>query len=418
MRLFACVLFLVFTAAAVFAQTGLTAPERVTREDMFSAAFNNNPAYQAAIEDRQSAKYSYKASWGAFSPTAELTWTNRNVSSRTFSASESYVASAGMNLFRGFRSYADMRTYRLRFDSATRMERETFLRMVRDVTLAYQLALRADYLRRSSRTLFESAELVLNEAEVRQGLDVISRADLYQARADREKAYSSLIDAEVNYDSAILELIRITGLYIDNNTVLAPDNHSYVLHDLSDYKSAALANNTALQRSYITSDIAAQSYYSAWGAFVPVVDLSAGTGWYMDDTGEYNSNHVGITASWNVFSGLYDTNTLLAAARARNSSRLMVVDSRDSLMKEVEVAWLKAKASHDKIRSAEIYVSAANENYIAMQEMFRLGRASLKDTVDARATLEDAQATLADANYIMVQAYEELALLTGGALAE
>ena len=418
MRFFTYLSLFAFIAVVAYGQSEGVVIDKITREDAVFAAFSNNPAYQASIEDRQSAGYRYFASWSAFLPNAELAWNKRNIDGRNFSVSESYTASAGINLFRGFRSYNDIKIAGLNYDSISKVERETFLRMTRDVNLAYMAALKADYLRRSSRTLFESAELVLNEADIRQGLDLISRADLYQARADREKAYSSLIDAEVNYDASILELVRLTGLNIDNNTVLEPDNRVYLLYSLKEYKEAALSGNIALRRAYIAENIAARSYYSSWGAFLPSLDASAGTGWYIDEMGEYNSRYVGLTASWNIFSGLYDTGTLLAAAKSRNSSRLAVAETRDSVVKEVEVAWLKARASREKERSAEIYVSAANENYITVQEMFRLGRASLKDTVDARATLEDAQAALADVKFIIAQAYEELILLTGGALSE
>lgn len=411
-----CAAFCVCITTVAFAQTGKDYFEKITRDDALNAAVSNNPAYQASIEDRRSAGYKYFSSWSSYLPAADLSWNKRNTDGTVFYVTESYTASASINLFRGLRSFYDMRISRLTYNSLSKTEKETYLRMVRDVNLAYMSVLKADYLRRSGRTLFESAELVLSEAEVRQGLDVISRTDLYQARADREKAYSSLIDAEVNYDASILELIRLTGMNIDNNTALEADNRIYTLHPLKDYKDAVLSDNTVLQRSYIASDIASKTYYSSYGTYLPSLDVSAGTGWYMDEIGEHNSNYIGITASWNIFSGLRDTAALLAAAKSRNSSRLAVVENRDSIMKEVETSWLKARASHEKKRSAEIYVSAANENYIAVQEMFRLGRASLKDTVDARATLENAQATLADADYIMAQAYEELTFLTGGVL--
>jgi outer membrane protein TolC len=163
--------------------------------------------------------------------------------------------------------------------------------------------------------------------------------------------------------------------------------------------------------------MAGYTYGSAYGAFLPTVDASASTGWYIgDETADYNSNSISLSASWNVFAGFYDINNTLSSAKARNSARLNVLYVRDTLLRQVKGAWLRARASNEKVVSAEAYVAASQESYIAMQEMFRLGRASLKDTVDSRATLEEAQASLANAKYLMVQAFEELSLLTGGEL--
>ncbi|MDR2884355.1 MAG: TolC family protein, partial [Deferribacteraceae bacterium] len=176
--------------------------KRLDRQTALDGALKNNPLYLAAIEDTQSAKYSYIGSFSEFLPTANLGWSARNSEStlsNDLQASESYTATAGINLFRGFRSYTSVNRSRLNFDSYSESERETLLKTIQDVNLAYQAALRADYLRKSYYTLFESAELLLAEAQVRQQLDVISRADLYQAKADRERAYSTYLDAYVAY---------------------------------------------------------------------------------------------------------------------------------------------------------------------------------------------------------------------------
>jgi outer membrane protein TolC len=394
-------------------------PRTIDRQTALDSALRNNPTYLAAIEDRRSARYSFMGSFSEYLPYAELGWTARNFDGSTnFNSpnTESYTATAGINLFRGFRSFTNVNRARLNLNSLSEAEKETLLQTIRSVNLAYQAALRADYLRTSAHTLFESAEMLLSEAEVRLYLDIITRADLFRARADRERAYSTFLDADVAYRESLLELNRLTGLRLDIHTQLLPDNRVFVLHPLEDYKNAAIANNNALRRSQINKNMAGYSVGFALGAFLPSVDAFATTGWHIDEFGERNAHSVNLSASWNIFSGFYDINNTLANAKSRNSARLHYIQMRDNLIRQVHGAWLRAEVSNDRVSSMEAYVLAAQESYTAAQEMFRLGRASLKDTIDARATLEDAQASLANAQFLRVEAYEELSLLTGGEL--
>ena len=383
------------------------------REAAISAALLNNPDYRAATEDSMSAIYAARAAKSDFLPEISLSYSTRNIETEVFTKSNQAVLSAGYNLFRGFRSYAGMRREKFRHLSVAEAERQARLATERDVNIAYQAVLRAEYILTSSQTLLEASELVLAEAEVRQGLDIITRADLYKARADRERAYSRVLDAGMDYTGAILHLSRLMGLNIAEETEFNHERRVYELLPLEDYLERARSGSSAIRISEHNFNVAKASYQASLGSFLPVVDLSASTGWYEEGTREYNSHSIGISATWNLFSGFYDTNMALSAARAVDSSRFNMSSKRADVLQQVQVAWLGAKTGREKVLSAEAYVAAAEESYIATQEMFRLGRATLKETIDERAVLEDAQAALADALYVLVQRHEELAFLTG-----
>lgn len=405
----AATLLIAFTGAAFAQQATLT------RQDAIASALKNNASYQATAEDSRSAYYQYRSSWGDFLPTADLSYSYSDTAGST---SNTYSAEMGINLFRGFRSYQSMRTAQLSYKIASESEKEARLSLIRDVALAYQGALRAGYLLESGRTLFESADLLLKEAELKLNIGALSRIDLYQAEADREKAHTNMLDAEVTYIDAIQEIARLTGIQLADDIRIEDNNRSYDVLSTDEYIATALQYNITLTKAQFTEQSAMHTYKSSWGAFLPVVNASLFTRWNKNEQGDYNSHGVGLTATWNLFSGFSDANALLADSRALNSSRLTRVDQTNTVVYNIRTAVRKLEANRKKLDSSQLYVRSAEESYSATQEMFRIGRATLKETIDARATLEDAQASLADARYNIVQSYEDLNFLTGGAYGE
>ncbi len=387
-----------------------------TRQQAISSALSSNAAYKASQEDSKASYYQYRSSWGAYLPSADLSYSygeSENTSTNTYSAN------LGINVFNGFRSYQNMRSAELKYKISGENEREQRLMLARDVSVAYQAVLKAAYLRQTSGTLFESADLVLQEARLKTDLGALSRVDLFQAEADREKAYTNMLDAELAYTEAMQELSRLTGVLSIDGMRLDDTWLDVTALPYEQYIDTAMQYNTSITTATFNQEIADRAYKSSLGTYLPTVDASLSTNWAESNKkGDYNSNSVGLTVRWNVFSGFSDYNTMLADARSRVSARHTKVDQTNTITYRIKTTVRKLETNIKKLSSAELYVKAAAESYSARQEMFRIGRASLNETIDARATLQDAQASLADAQYNIVQSYEDLNYLVGGGLTD
>jgi outer membrane protein TolC len=135
-----------------------------TRDDFINSALQTNPAVLAAEEHINSQHYKYMSTWGSFLPYASSGFSTSD--SGESASQRSYSLSVGINLFNGFRSYYSTRSADLSQQSARLDAYEIRINMIKNVSLAFQNALRSLYLLESNRSLFENAELILDRKSV------------------------------------------------------------------------------------------------------------------------------------------------------------------------------------------------------------------------------------------------------------
>jgi outer membrane protein TolC len=411
MAKFTVVVMFLLISAVVYGE------ETLVRSEVVNSALNKNLAYRAAQEESRSSYYTYMSSWGTYLPTFDLAYRYNDTTTGGIQSGylSSYTAEAGINIFHGFRYYMNNKALRASYMSVLEDERSVRLATKRDASIAFQNALKSLYLKQTAASSLENAELILKESELRERLGSLSKLDLYRAQADREKAYSEYLDAELNHLNVLQEISRLSGITIPKDVQLVDDAAGWTLDEEPVYIEAALKYNTAITKGCYLSKAADYSYNEKRGSFLPTVSAAVGTGWYEpENSADYNSHYIGVTASWNLFSGFSDIYQALSASKSRNSTRLNAVNSRNDVMHNITIAFRKADVNDKKLKSAAAYVKAAEEAYNATQEMFRLGRSALKDVIDSRVSLQDAQAQLAEAEYQLVASFEELEFLTGG----
>ncbi|MDR2400425.1 MAG: TolC family protein [Deferribacteraceae bacterium] len=408
-----------FAALFLLVSVVVWGEETLLRSAVIDSALTKNLSYRAAQEDSRSSYYKYMASWGAYLPALDLgyryTDTNSDGLQGASQSQSSYTAEASINIFHGFRYYMNNRALRANYMSVAEDEKDIRLATKKDTSLAFQNALRSLYLLKTSTSSLENAELVLNEAKLRVELGSMTSLDLYRAQADREKAYSEHLDAELNYLNILQEITRLSGITVSKDVVLIDDAPPFTLDEEFVYIDSALKYNTAIAKGCYLSKSADYTYNENRGSFLPSLSASAGTGWYEPESGaDYNSNYIGVSATWNIFSGFTNFYQVLSASKSRNKTRLNAVNTRNDVIHSVSIAYRRAAVNDKKVQSSTAYVKAAEEAYNATQETFRLGRAAMKDVIDARISLQEAQSQLAEAEYQLASSYEELEYLTGG----
>jgi outer membrane protein TolC len=408
-----------FSFAALFLFVSVLAygEETLVRSAVIDSALEKNLAYRAAQEDSRSSYYRYMSSWGTYLPTLDLgyRYTDSRSQGNDLGYENAYTAEAGINIFHGFRYYSNNRALRANYKATLEDEHSVRLITKRDTSLAFQSALRSLYIRETASASLENAELVLNEAKLRVKLGSMSNLDLYRAQADREKAYSDFLDAELSHLNVLQEVSRLSGISVSIDVKLVDDAPDFFLEEEAKYIDAALKYNTAIAKGCYVSKAADHTLNENRGSFLPSLSAFARTGWYEpENTTEYNANSIGVNATWNVFSGFSNFYQTLSASKSRNSARLNAANSRNDVLHGITIAYRRADVNDKKLHSAQAYVKAAEEAYNATQEMFRLGRAALRDVIDSRITLQDAQAQFAEAEYQLAASHEELEYLIGG----
>jgi outer membrane protein TolC len=408
-----------FSFAALFLLVSVLAygEETLVRSAVIDSALEKNLAYRAAQEDSRSSYYRYMSSWGTYLPSLDLDYrySDTRRAGTDLGYTNSYTAEAGINIFHGFRYYSNNRALRASYKAALEDEHSVRLTTKRDTSLAFQNALRSLYIREAAASSLENAELVLNEAKLRVRLGSMSSLDLYRAQADREKAYSDFLDAELNHLNVLQEISRLSGISISKDVMLIDDAPDFFLEEEAKYIDAALKYNTAIAKGCYLSKAADHTLNENRGSFLPSLSAFANTSWNeQEDNTKYNTNSIGVNATWNVFLGFSNFYQTLSASKSRNSARLNAANSRNDILHSITISYRRADVNNKKLQSAQAYVKAAEEAYNATQEMFRLGRAALKDVIDTRITLQDAQSQFAEAEYQLAASHEELEYLIGG----
>jgi outer membrane protein TolC len=391
--------------------------ETLVRSAVIDSALEKNLTYRAAREDSRSSYYRYMSSWGSYLPSLDLGYHYSDGRSRgnDLGYENSYTAEAGINIFHGFRYYSNNRALRANYRAALEDEHAVRLITKRDTSLAFQSAMRSLHVREAAASSLENAEIVLNEAKLRVRLGSMSSLDLYRAQADREKAYSDFLDAELNHLNVLQEMSRLSGISITKDIMLVDDAPDFFLGEEAEYIDAALKYNTSIAKGCYLSKAADHALNENRGTFLPSLSAFANTSWNeQENNTKYNANSIGINASWNVFSGFSNLYQTLSASKSRNSARLNAANSRNDVLHSITIAYRRADVNDKKLQSAQAYVKAAEEAYNATQEMFRLGRVALKDVIDTRITLQDAQSQFAEAEYQLAASHEELEYLIGG----
>lgn len=317
--------------------------------------------------------------------------TNRFVNSNQQRGSLSL--SSSVDLFKGFTKKNTLVDYKYQLDA-----------MLKDIDkLKDDLSLRITSLYLNvlfkKELIHVSAEqLVLSEKQIARSEKLIqagslAKGTLYQQQAQYAKEELSLVRAKNDLSLALLDLAQLMNIKdidsFDVSTPLLPTieaNKSLLSHNIVFQKSLSIRPEIAaaklrLESSNTRLDIAK-------GMAMPTLSLSAGYGVsysdsYYDATGAKMSlsDQLDLTQNKNVRIGLSipifnggQVKKNISNARIRiDKAKLNIEEKENILRKDVQLAYVNAKAALKSFLSSETAVTAVNESFRYTEEKFNLG---------------------------------------------
>lgn len=273
-------------------------------------------------------------------------------------------------------------------------EQKAYNDMRETVTNSYYGMLQADNVQNLSRESVNRLEEHLKNVKAQYDVGVVAEVDVLRSEVELADAQQTLIQAENAYHIAEATLNKIVGLPMDT-TLKLQDSMQYTPYD-NDMKYCldyAAEHRPDLEQARQNVEAAKGALKVARSGYMPQVSASASQNW--NDTnwpGDENGNwSVGVGVSMNIF----DTGVTLSKihgaeadlAKAEESYR----DAVDSIMLEVRSTYLNLREAEKRIKTTEVAVAKAEEDYHIAQVRYMAGVGTNTDVLDAQVALTDAQ---------------------------
>lgn len=409
---------LLFSQAA-FAEEAAPQVVELNLQQAMEKAFNTNPAIKISGYEKDSARANLNAARqsrgititgqhsttrGGYDDNRSTTITGidtngniiyRNVEiGKGISNNHSNTISASIPIYTGGKLSGTIDQAKANYRYYLVGEQKAYNDMRETVTNSYYGMLQADNVQNLSRESVNRLEEHLKNVKAQYDVGVVAKVDVLRSEVELADAQQTLIQAENAYHIAEATLNKIVGLPMDT-TLKLQDSMQYTPYD-NDMKYCldyAAEHRPDLEQARQNVEAAKGALKVARSGYMPQVSASASQNW--NDTnwpGDENGNwSVGVGVSMNIF----DTGVTLSKihgaeadlAKAEESYR----DAVDSIMLEVRSTYLNLREAEKRIKTTEVAVAKAEEDYHIAQVRYMAGVGTNTDVLDAQVALTDAQ---------------------------
>jgi outer membrane protein len=230
------------------------------------------------------------------------------------------------------------------------------------------------------------------------------------------QAQLDLINAENNYKIAVANLNYLIGN--DINQQYRVDTTGGVRetdYTLQGSLETAMEKNPTLQSYKHSMDASRNNVRSAWGGFLPTVNVSYSTSWY--DIGKFqigglysrnNTYRYGVNLSLNIFDRFLTKRQVSVAKAQLNTDKFVYHNYINSLRLQVTQSYLNLEKAQLSIQVSRDNLASAQEDYKLAQEKYTLGAATILDLLDAEVSLRTAESNVIQSEYNLNLAVADL----------
>lgn len=327
---------------------------------------------------------------------------------------------ASWNVFDGFRMFAIKKRLDLNQDLSAIQLKQQMENTVYDIIVSYFNIVKIRELIKASRQNLQIYEERRKIAELKLQVGSDSRVEVLLSKSDENKAKSTLIQLELDLLNAKVQL---------NNLLSRPADVDYTTSDsimvnynpnLDDLKKSVTQTNSSILISRQNERILAQGEKEARAANLPWIQLN---GAYIFNRSQSQAGIVflnrqnglngGITASWLIFNG--NRNNRLVKERNLLALNQRYVTEQTQLQVDAQVyVNYRAYLLNRQIVNMEMEnLTDAREVQNISLERYKIGKASLLETIETQKNLEDAQVRYINAIYSIKVAEAELLRVNG-----
>ncbi len=422
--------FILFLFVFLFAKGVAAEEQAMSLHGILQVLSRENPTIQAARFNVQAVEEEYPQARAGWLPraSAEASLTATDIKTGNFSAGDGAttkgaVVSVEQNIFRGFRTQAEMEGAKERIDASRerlkQVEQDVFSRMVR----AYMDVIRARLVLSLQQ---KNVELLSGEKKsIRARYDAgdVTQTDIKQtearyanALADSAIALSNLNDSEAAFEE-LTGYMPATYMEMPQIPYQFPDN-AQALADMAEKNNPQIARSRYEQKAAEQDiDVERSGHYPHVTAFAShALDYDPQPG-IVDKT---EVSTIGIRARIALYEGGATQSRIREAKSRANQQFVEITEARRAVVRSLVAKW-KQLASYDaEISARELEVAAKRFASEGVREEAKLGERTVQDTLEADQSVLDAEIGLVTAKHDrIITGYElagDLGLLTSEAL--
>ena len=400
-------------ATAATPTGGATSAERLTLDQCIEITLKRNPSLAAAESTMNAAGTRVGQARSAYYPQVNLSadYTKYSPYTDPNNASQDLyqgTASLTQNIFDFGKTPSQVRIQRLNYDASREDRRDVYSQVVFNVKQAYYTLLQTE---KNREVAIETVKLTQDQLDQARGFfdaGVKSKYDVTSAEVNLSNARLAQIRAENS-----VQIARVTL----KNAMGSPDLPDFPIVDTLAFQQYPVTFNDAVQRAY-TNRPDLQSTLARKEAFKEAVSL-ARTGYYPTLTGNASVSRIdseyppeksgwsaGVTLNFPLFSGFLTNYQVKEAKENLNVQNANEETLRQSILLDVQQAYLNLSALEDGVVVAELTVRQAQENYEIVNGRYNAGVGSPLDVTNALVVQSNAKTNYiaALANYKIAEA--------------
>ena len=325
--------------------------------------------------------------------------------------------SASIAPYNGGRTRINVLKSHALLDSAKENYRLTKMTLVLDVINKYYNLLEAAELLKLKKESLSQKKKHLEFANAQFTLGLTSKADILKAEVDVASAEVDLLQAEGNVELAQAELNNAMGIGLENPTKIQmtrftkeeyPDFNTCLKEALT-HRPEILQQQANLTINRYDLELAQKDRlpsFAITGAYKVFFDKLAGS---LSDRINWDKStdwSVGIGFSFPLYEGGIRSRALQTAEIELNKAKLNYLELEKEIILEVKLAHLNLVTAFKKIELTEKQVKRAEENYNAVDGMYKTGVASITEVADAELALSSSRVNYIKAiyEYLLAQA--------------
>lgn len=238
----------------------------------------------------------------------------------------------------------------------------------------------------------------LKNTQAQFAVGVVAKADVLRSQVELVNAQQTLTQAENNYEVAVSSLNNVIGLptatRLNLSQGLEYKPNDYTLDNCVTY---AMANRPEIHQAEASVGMAHAAQKIANAGSLPQVSVGASNEWSNDTFPGQNRNNwtLGLSINQNI----WDYGVNAAKVRAAKANVVKAQESYRQISDQVRLAvrtsYLSMREAEKRIKTTEVAVAQAEEDYRIAQLRYRAGVGTNTDVMDASVAL-----TTAKNNYI------------------
>jgi outer membrane protein TolC len=397
----------------------------VRLDEAIELALRVQPAVVQARGAVRSAGAGNREVVGSWLPRVNATgaWTRNQTTSRVNSDGIAYESpaynynaglSAAIDIFDGFRRFADGRAAGADYESAEADLTDQQFQVTLQVKQAFFNALAADELLRVSDTRIRRAEEQLKVAKEKLAAGSATRSDTLRSAVELGNARLQYLTAQTSQASTRAALARLIGY--DGPAQPVGDSTLFLLPplDTAALRGELLQSAPSVLAAEASAKAAAASVAVARATYFPTLTGSLSQSWSGTDVGRLDGAwSARLSLNWAVFNGFTREGNVTRSIVSRETAQSQADDARRQASAQLTQELATLESSRAQIDISRASLAAAQEDLRVVQERYRLGAATIVDVLTSQVTLDDAEIAYIRARLDFLIARAQLEALLG-----